>query len=39
MNHEERLLLIDSLIDGSIDEADLLRIEAELIVDPEVRQQ
>ncbi len=39
MNQEERLLLIDSLIDGSIDEADLLRIEAELIVDPEVRQQ
>lgn len=39
MNPEERLLLIDSLIDGSIGEADLLRIEAELIVDPEVRQQ
>ena len=39
MNQEERLLLIDSLIDGSIDEADLLRIEAELIVDPDVRQQ
>ncbi|XZE51515.1 LamG-like jellyroll fold domain-containing protein [Planctomycetaceae bacterium SH139] len=39
MNPEERLLLIDSLIDGRIGEADLLRIEAELIVDPEVRQQ
>ena len=39
MNQEERLLLIDSMIDGSIGESDLLRIEAELIVDPEVRQQ
>lgn len=38
MKPAEQLALIDSLIDGSIDEADLLRIEAELIVDPEVRQ-
>lgn len=37
MTKQERLLLIDSLIDGSIDEADRLRIEAELIVDPDVR--
>lgn len=39
MDQEERLLMIDSLIDGSISESDLLRMEAELIVDPEVRQQ
>ncbi|TWU19018.1 LamG-like jellyroll fold domain-containing protein [Allorhodopirellula heiligendammensis] len=39
MNREERLLLIDSLLDGSIDEANLLRIEAELSVDPQVRQE
>lgn len=39
MNHEDRMLLIDSLIDGSIGDADRLRIEADLIVDPEARQQ
>lgn len=39
MNQEERLVLIDSLIDGSITEADLLRIEAELTIDPAVRQE
>ncbi|QDV66646.1 FecR protein [Rosistilla carotiformis] len=37
MTPEEREQLIDSLIDGEIDEADFLRIEAELSVDPEVR--
>lgn len=37
MTPEEREVLIDSLIDGEIDEADFLRIEAELSVDPEVR--
>ena len=39
MNADERDLLLDSLLDGSIDEADLLRIEAELSVDSEVRRQ
>ncbi len=39
MNQEERLLLIDLLLDGSISEADLLRIEAELSIDREVRQE
>ncbi|QDV54453.1 LamG-like jellyroll fold domain-containing protein [Rosistilla oblonga] len=37
MTPEERERLIDSLIDGEIDEADFLRIEAEMSVDPEVR--
>ncbi|WP_417735599.1 LamG-like jellyroll fold domain-containing protein [Rosistilla oblonga] len=37
MTPEEREELIDSLIDGEIDEADFLRIEAEMSVDPEVR--
>jgi ferric-dicitrate binding protein FerR (iron transport regulator) len=37
MNHEQRLLMIDALIDGSISDPDRLRIEAEMIVDPEVR--
>ncbi|WP_161604812.1 LamG-like jellyroll fold domain-containing protein [Roseiconus nitratireducens] len=39
MNQEERLLLIDSLLDGSISDADRLRIEAEMIVDRSVRQE
>ncbi len=39
MKKQERLLLIDSLLDGSISDADRLRIEAELIVDPEVRRE
>ncbi len=39
MKKQDRLLLIDSLLDGSIGEADRLRIEAELIVDPEVRKE
>lgn len=38
MKQEERLLLIDSLLDGTISDADLLRIEAEMTVDPNVRQ-
>ncbi|QDS94463.1 FecR protein [Roseimaritima multifibrata] len=38
MKQEERLLLIDSLLDGTISDADLLRIEAEMTVDPKVRQ-
>lgn len=39
MNKQERWLLIDALLDGSISEADRLRIEAELSVDPEVRKE
>lgn len=39
MKKQERSLLIDALLDGSISEADRLRIEAELIVDPEVRRE
>ena len=39
MNADERDLLLDSLLDGSIDEADLLRIEAELRVDSAARRQ
>ena len=39
MTPEERLSLLDSLLDGDISEADFLRIEAELSVDPEVRNQ
>jgi len=39
MNPQERAQLIDALIEGDISEADFLRIEAELSVDPKVRQQ
>ncbi|EMI15333.1 hypothetical protein RMSM_07736, partial [Rhodopirellula maiorica SM1] len=39
MTPEERSTLLDSLLDGDISEADFLRIEAELIVDAEVRQE
>ncbi|MEZ6136737.1 MAG: LamG-like jellyroll fold domain-containing protein [Pirellulaceae bacterium] len=39
MNRDQRLLLIDDLLDGTISEADRLRIEAELIVDSEVRRE
>lgn len=39
MKKQERLLLIDSLLDDTISDADRLRIEAELIVDAEVRQE
>jgi ferric-dicitrate binding protein FerR (iron transport regulator) len=39
MKKQERSLLIDALLDDSISEADRLRIEAELIVDPEVRRE
>ncbi|MCO8124028.1 FecR domain-containing protein [Stieleria sp. TO1_6] len=39
MNPDERSLLIDSLLEGQISEADLLRLEAELTVDAEVRQE
>lgn len=38
MNLNERATLIDELIDGSISEADFLRLEAEMRVNPEVRQ-
>jgi uncharacterized protein YaiE (UPF0345 family) len=37
MNEKERNELIDELIDGSISEANFLRLEAEMRVDPEVR--
>ncbi|MCA9130012.1 MAG: FecR domain-containing protein [Planctomycetales bacterium] len=39
MNSEERIRLIDSLMDGSICDADRLRIEAEMIVDAAVRRE
>ena len=39
MTPNERAVLLDALLDGCIDETDLLRIEAELSVDPEVRQE
>ncbi|TWT66126.1 LamG-like jellyroll fold domain-containing protein [Allorhodopirellula solitaria] len=39
MNRDERLLLIDELIEGTILAPDRLRIEAELIIDPQVRQE
>ncbi|MBT6380568.1 MAG: hypothetical protein HOJ89_10150, partial [Opitutales bacterium] len=38
MNINERNPLIDELLDGSISEADFLRLEAELRVNPEARQ-
>ncbi len=38
MNNAQRNELIDALLEGSISEADLLRIESEMLVDPEVRQ-
>ncbi len=39
MTPDQRSALLDSLLDGDISESDFLRIEAELIVDPEVRQE
>ncbi|QDV24853.1 LamG-like jellyroll fold domain-containing protein [Aureliella helgolandensis] len=39
MTPQERSQLLDSLLEGDIAEADFLRIEAELSVDPEVRQE
>ena len=39
MTPDQRSTLLDSLLDGDISESDFLRIEAELIVDPEVRQE
>ncbi|WP_372716681.1 LamG-like jellyroll fold domain-containing protein [Novipirellula sp.] len=39
MTPDERSTLLDSLLDGDISESDFLRIEAELIVDAEVRQE
>ncbi|NNE90547.1 MAG: hypothetical protein HKN23_02775 [Verrucomicrobiales bacterium] len=38
MTAEERDELIDGLLDGEISEADFLRLEAEMHIDPEVRQ-
>lgn len=38
MNDEQRNELIDALLEGSINEAELLQIESEMLVDPEVRQ-
>ena len=38
MNNGERNELLDALLEGSISESDLLRIESEMLVDPEVRQ-
>ncbi len=38
VKNSERDELLDELLDGSISEADLLRIESELLVDPDVRQ-
>ncbi|QEG00726.1 FecR protein [Stieleria maiorica] len=37
MTPNEQATLLDALLDGDISEADFLRLEAELIVDPEVR--
>ncbi len=39
MNHQERSQIIDALLDGDISEADFLRIEAELTVDPDARRE
>lgn len=39
MTPEQRNLLVDALLDGDIGEADLLRLEAELSVDPQVRRE
>lgn len=39
MTPDERAELLDALLDGTISEADLLRIEAELTVDSEVRRE
>lgn len=39
MTPEQRKLLIDALLDRDISETDLLRLEAELSVDPQVRQE
>ncbi|MCR9294973.1 MAG: FecR domain-containing protein [bacterium] len=39
MNPEQRLELLDGLLDGSISDAERLQIEAELIVDPQLRQE
>ena len=38
MIEKEKLQLIDALIDGSLSEADFIRLEAELLMDPELRQ-
>ncbi|QEG39839.1 LamG domain-containing protein [Roseimaritima ulvae] len=37
MNAQERSMLIDAMLEGDISEADFLRLEAELSVDPQVR--
>lgn len=39
MTPQERSELLEALLDGEISEADFLRIEAELSIDPEVRQE
>lgn len=39
MNTEERSQLIDALIEGEISESDFVRLEAEMLVDPEVRRE
>jgi hypothetical protein len=39
MNTDERSQLIDALVEGNISEADFVRLEAEMLVDPEVRQE
>ena len=38
MRPDERAKLIEDLLEGELNEADFLRLEAELVVDPEARE-
>jgi hypothetical protein len=39
MNSGERSRLIDALIENEISESDFLRLEAEMLIDPQVREE